>query len=684
MVNSNMKKIVSEMLVKKIVIALLVFLVHDLSGQQNGNREVSSSWKEVDSLFRELDNTSSPGVSLAITWNHQPVYVRSYGMADIENKVKVTEETSFNLASLTKQFTAYAVLLLAEQRKLSMEDPITKYLPELSFFKEITVRQLMNQTSGIPSDRIGSYGSFANGGAPELLRLYEAQSLVSKPGTQWAYNNNNYNFLSIIVERASGKALTQFLYEEVFTPLGMKHSYFPFGPGATKVNRAYGYVSRNNQYVNVDRNDVFVSLMGAGGMYSSISDLMLWDKAFYNKSYAAQQRGVDGKYFSGDPVSYGAGVNVSHYDGVLSFEHGGTSGATSTYMATYPEYGASIIILVASNYFHADQGARKLTQLIRKELFERYASESKPKVDLPTWTNWSPEKMKSISGTWFGELNAFLQKVEAETNEAGVVKLKFFDGVSLELKQVGQNTFGSTDLPGIVIRIKNDEMVFLDENKNLGLIKKITGSKVSNMPTLVGNYTAPALNNGVWSFSIQDGSFLATSPSGRTMPLEHIYGNVVGNTMSNIYFEQVVLAEGKRSWVLMAGQIPKIQLLETNVQQALLLIKKALEQGGSKAAWEQYNTMRKQRENFDFSEPGLNSMGYSLLQSKKPEEALAVFQMMVELFPTSANALDSMADGLLANDKKEEAIKAYRSILLIDPHHSNARYMLSELEKKSH
>lgn len=651
---------------------------------QQINKETDTSWKEVDNLFSELDNTDSPGVSIAVIWNHKPVYIKSYGMANIENKVKVTKETSFNLASLTKQFTAYAVLLLAEQGKLSMEDPITKYLPELSF-NEASIHQLMNQTSGIPGDIIARYGSFSSNGKAALLQLYGAQSLANQSGTRWAYNNNNYNLLSIIIERVSGKPLPTFLSDEVFTPLGMKQSYFPFGPGATKENRAYGYVKRNDQFVNVDRNDVFLNLVGAGGMYSSVSDLMRWDSALYNKNYAAKQRRIDGKYLSGETVSYGAGVNVSHKDGIISLEHGGTSGATSTYIAQYPEYGASIIVLVASNYYHSNQGAEKLTQQIRQALFKRFEMLSITETNKQKWATWPLEKVKATTGVWFGELNGTLQQVDVELSDANTLKLNFYDGLNIELHQVGMNTFSSEAFPNILVRISSNEIHFLDENKVLGSIQKINRNKNIAPPiNLIGNYTASALNNSVWAFSIRDEALIVTNPSGRTMTLEPIYANIVGNIKTNIYFEQIELSGGKKSWVLLGGQIPKIHLHKTNIQQAVSLISAALESGGSKAAWNQFNAMRNQSEKFDFSEPALNSLGYSLLRNNHPVEALAVFQMMVETFPMSVNALDSMADGLMANDKISEAKKTYQKILALDPNQSNARLMLTKLNKPSH
>ena len=271
-----------------------------------------------------------------------------------------------------------------------------------------------------------------------------------------------------------------------------------------------------------------------------------------------------------------------------------------------------------------------------------------------------------------------------EVSDTSIIKLKFYDGFKIELHQIGTDTFRSEVLPDIQVYINSNGMSFLDERKVLGFIQKINNDK-PHLPfvSLLGNYTSSALNNSVWAFSIRDEALVVTKPSGRAMKMEPIFTNIVGNTKTNIYFEQIELSNGKKTWVLLGGQIPKIQLHETNIQQAVPLISAALESGGSEAAWNQFNTMRKQSEKFDFSKSALNSLGYSLLRNKHPIEALAVFQMTVETFPKSLNALDSLADGLLANDKITEAKKTYEAILALDPNQSNARLMLTKLQKAS-
>ena len=276
-------------------------------------------WQEVDTLFKSVDNDHSPAASVAIVWNHKPVYVKSYGMADIEHGVKANADTAFPLASVTKQFTAYAVLKLAEQNKLSLDAPITSYLPELGYH-DVSVRQLMNQTGGVPGESMSGYGNFSTITIAGLLDMYKAQDqLVARPGTRWSYQNSNYFLLDVIVQRVSGKSLPEYLREEVFVPLGMARSFFPFGPGATRENRAFGYIWRNDEYQNVDTAEVYTELAGAGGMYASINDLLRWERAFYAENAAAKGRREEGRYLSGEAVGYGAGLNVRHLDGMRSW-----------------------------------------------------------------------------------------------------------------------------------------------------------------------------------------------------------------------------------------------------------------------------------------------------------------------------------------------------------------------------
>jgi CubicO group peptidase (beta-lactamase class C family) len=629
-------------------------------------------------LFKAVDDDQSPAVSVAIVWKHEPVYVRSYGMADIEKGVKANADTAFPLASLTKQFTAYAVLMLAEQNKLSLDAPIATYLPELSY-SNVTVRQLMNQVGGVPGTSLARYGAFSTATTADLLDMYKVQDqLVAEPGTQWAYQNSNYFLLDAIVQRVSRTSLAEYLHDQVFVPLGMTHSFFPFGPGSTHENRAYGYRSRDGAYQNVDTVDVYTDLTGAGGMYSSVQDLLRWDRAFYSSNAAAQGRREEGHYLSGEPIGYGAGLNVRHLDGVRSWEHGGTSGATSTYIAHYPEYGAAIIVLIASDRFRPEGEAMALTQQIRKLMFSRFMTDRTPEADAQgNWSPWSQEALASVVGGWFGEWNGRMQRLDLSMLDSGKLEVAMFDGFKATLKQVGDSKFSIEGHEEVEIALGADQITASDEGKTLATLHRIPSGLPPATPLdLAGYYTSPALNKGVWTLELRDGVMFATGPGGDSAPMPPFFGNLIGSNATGLFLELDDSSGPERGLVLRAGQVPPIRLTRTSVRPATAILKQAMEDDGAEAAWSKYKDMLKTPERYDFVENAMNALGYKLLQSQRPGDALMVFKMLVDSFPNSLNALDSLADGQLASGEREAAMATYERILSLQPNQAAAKQAL--------
>lgn len=664
------------------VLSLLVMVLPGMPafGNPQAAGSADDAWDAVDAIFEAVDNDASPAASVAIVWDHKLVHARSYGMANIEHGVRATPDTAFPLASMTKQFTAYAVLLLAEQGKLSLDAPVSRYLPELHY-DNVTVRQLMNQTGGVPGASLARYGNFSNSSMASLLQMYTvADGLVAEPGTRWAYENSNYFLLDAIVQRVSRKSLAAFLREEVFLPLGMTRSFFPFGPGATHDNRAFGYFAKDGSYQNADAVDYYTDLVGAGGMYASLNDLLRWERAFYAGNEAARGRREDGRYRSGQPVGYGAGLNVRRVDGVLSWEHGGTSGATSTYIAHYPDFGAAIIVLIASDRFRAQGEASAFTQQIRKLLFSRYGVAPVATDDGKVgWSPWSREKLASMTGTWFGDWNGRMQSLALRLDPEGRLQVVMFDGFKPVLKQVGESSFSVEGYDSVKLTLSTDEIVAEDEHKTLATLRRATAPSTLPLADLAGFYTAPALNGGVWTLEWRDGQLAAISPAGQLAPMPPFSGRLIGTNDTGLFLEIDGEPGPDVGLTLRAGQVPPIRMTRTKVRPAIGLLKQVIDAQGADAGWAKYREMRKTPERFDFSEAGFNAFGYQLLQQKRPVEAVAVFAMMVDAYPNSPNALDSLADGQQANGDIAAAIATYERILALQPHQGSAQAALQRL-----
>ena len=230
-----------------------------------------------------------PGIGLAVVLNGHVVKAKGYGFANIELRTPVTPATVFEAGSLTKQFAAAAILLLAEEGKLSLDDSITKYFPEAEpAMAPVTIRHLLTHTSGIPDVSDGTSETSGATGVVDfrreysedaLARAYLSQTLASKPGTEWSYCNACYDLLGIIIHRVSGKPYGEFLRQRIFTPLGMATaSVFSFADIIP--NRANGYALVDGAWKN-DRRWWSQSIYSgaAGGLWMSILDLAKWDAA---------------------------------------------------------------------------------------------------------------------------------------------------------------------------------------------------------------------------------------------------------------------------------------------------------------------------------------------------------------------------------------------------------------------
>lgn len=223
-----------------------------------------------------------PGASLLVVRDGEVLVRRSYGLADLDTRDAATPSTDYRLASVSKQFTAAAILLLVEQGRLSLDDRLRRWLPELPEADDaITLRQVLTHSSGLvdyedlmPAD---ATGQISDQGVLELLvrepRLYFA------PGSQYRYSNSGYVLLGLVVERASGMPLADFLHDRIFQPLGMHHTLmYERGRGPEVPDRAYGYSFIDGKWIRTDQSPTSAT-RGDGGIYSNIDDLAKWNAA---------------------------------------------------------------------------------------------------------------------------------------------------------------------------------------------------------------------------------------------------------------------------------------------------------------------------------------------------------------------------------------------------------------------
>lgn len=288
--------------------------------------------------------------SILIARDGQTIVSQGYGMANIEHDAPNTPNTVFRLASLTKQFTATAILLLQERGKLSVDDSVCKHLKECPpAWQPVTIHHLLSMTHGLPGVSAAELGPLRGLPVPwdQWQEAMNKKPLEFTPGEKFKYSNAGYTLLGFIIERISGKSYGEFMQENIFAPLGMKHTGYE-DPRRIIRNRATGYAQLpGDPIANVPYREI-VRLYAAGGMYSTTEDLLLWDKALYTEKLLSRQS-IDRML---TPVTemmpgkrYAYGWWVSEKFGRREVAHGGNATGFITYIARYPADRVTVIVL---------------------------------------------------------------------------------------------------------------------------------------------------------------------------------------------------------------------------------------------------------------------------------------------------------------------------------------------------
>ncbi|WP_109123689.1 serine hydrolase domain-containing protein [Dyella sp. C11] len=317
-----------------------------------GVAQARDAARDVDALMAAYQG-NVPGASLLVIKDGQPLVRRGYGLANMETREAATPATNYRLASVSKQFTAAAILLLAERGKLSLDDHARHWLPELpASHEDITIRQLLSHGGGLidyedlmPADQTAQISD-----ADVLHMLAAEPRSYFPPGTSYRYSNGGYVLLGLIVERASGQSLPDFLARNIFQPLGMSHTLLYVHGGPAVTHRAYGYSDDNGHWMQTDQSPTSAT-RGDGGIYSSIDDLAKWDAALYDHrllsdnsrqlAFSAQNT-VTGEP---DVDSYGYGWRI-HGDVLW---HSGESMGFRNVIIRWPKQHLTVILLSNRN-----------------------------------------------------------------------------------------------------------------------------------------------------------------------------------------------------------------------------------------------------------------------------------------------------------------------------------------------
>jgi CubicO group peptidase (beta-lactamase class C family) len=309
---------------------------------------------QVDAIFAPWNRTDSPGCALAVLQGGRIVYEHGYGMADLSHEAVITPKTPFHVASVSKQFTAAAILLLAQQGRVSLDDEIQKYLPEIhDFGAPITIRNLLHHTSGLRDqwdllDLAGYRYSL------DLITDEDVMSMVLNmrelnfpPGSQYMYSNTGYTLAGQIIKRVSGDSLRTFTTKYMFEPLGMDNTHFRDDHAEVTRGEALGYERTKDGVYRLSVTNF--DTVGATSLYTTVEDLAKWDENFYAPKFGgpdfAQSMTRTDKLTTGEDNHYAMGLMLLQYRRLPIVEHGGADAGYRANLLRFPEQHFSVITL---------------------------------------------------------------------------------------------------------------------------------------------------------------------------------------------------------------------------------------------------------------------------------------------------------------------------------------------------
>jgi CubicO group peptidase (beta-lactamase class C family) len=336
---------------RRAALLLVAAVVPSLARAQTAATDSAAA---VDRVFANWNTRQTPGCAVGVARNGQPILQRAYGMANLEYDVPNTPATIFEAGSVSKQFTAAAVALLAQQGKLSLDDDVSKYIPELpDYGTPITIRHMLTHTSGLRDWGTVALatgwprGTRAHTHAHVLDIASRQKSLNYTPGAEYLYSNTGYNLAAVIVARVSGVSFAEFTRKSLFEPLGMTSTQWRDDYTRLVKNRATAYARGGQGDWRLEM--PFENVHGNGGLLTTVGDLLKWNENFVSPRVGGVNfvRGLQqkGRLNNGRDISYALGLVVDDYRGVPEVSHTGATAGYRAFLARYPSQHLSVAVL---------------------------------------------------------------------------------------------------------------------------------------------------------------------------------------------------------------------------------------------------------------------------------------------------------------------------------------------------
>lgn len=434
---------------------LFLLILCGRSAAQTQPQPLPSNVKaQVDKVFEKWDKSDSPGCALGVYRDGKIIYKHGYGMANLNDDVPITPATVFHVASMSKQFTAASIVLLAQQGKLSLDDDVRKYIPDLPDFGErITIRHLVHHTSGL-RDQWSLLGLAGWRYSLDLITDDDVMSVMTrqkdlnfKPGEKHVYCNTGYTLMGLIVKRVSGMSLREFTAKNIFEPLGMTHTHFRDDHAEIVKHNALGYGQE-------DKNKPFrlsvtnFDTVGATSLHTTVEDLQLWDENFYDPRLGGptflQQMLERGKLNNGEQLDYAFGLVVGKYKGLPTVDHAGGDAGYRSDMTRFPEQHFSAAVLCNAADTNPPALVRQVADiLLAKDL---KAPESTPAKETAKSSGapLSAEQMAALAGTYWNREDDNFHQIMVKD---GKLQINLGGDEFHTLKPAGETSFHVADVP---------------------------------------------------------------------------------------------------------------------------------------------------------------------------------------------------------------------------------------------
>ena len=452
--------------------------------------------RAVDALFEIWDREDSPGCAVGVYQNGEVVHASAYGMASLELGVPLSPASVFHVASVSKQFCAISVALLADEGKLSLDDDVRAHVPEMpDLGHTVTVRHLIHHMSGL-RDQYGLFrlAGWRDGDAQEFNDVldfaFKHRRLNFEPGSQYAYCNTSYTLLALIVSRVSGKSLREYAHEHIFEPLGMTSSAFIDSRSEIVRNRANAYAPQEDGFKTMNSN---VDAVGAICLFTSVEDQLRWLKNLTDRTVAGNVLDAamtSGVLNDGEKTCYGYGMSIEEYRGLKIVDHGGVDSGYRAHLAYFPEADFGVVVLANLSNIKPAKLAMEIADLYLEDRLAEHGLAAEQEVSV------AEDELKKLTGIYIQPQTRQVRIIEWR-NDTLVVPTGF--GPDLEMTAVAPDRFRIDTPP--------HEMRFVERANKLELHEIATNGRVTiyeraepvtltaeEMAAYVGSYHCPEID----------------------------------------------------------------------------------------------------------------------------------------------------------------------------------------------